>query len=81
MLHTPLTELTSKHLVKEAATFTRMAARANTREARRVLENLATRYRELAARRAALGCLDEDDPAAPMLAHTIERLTKNIGEG
>jgi hypothetical protein len=44
-----------------------------------VLENLAARYRELAARRAA--CLGDDDPAAPVLTHTIERLIKGIGEG
>jgi hypothetical protein len=44
-----------------------------------VLENLATRYRERAARHAA--CLGDDDPAAPVLTHTIERLIKGIGEG
>ena len=43
MLCTPLAELTSKHLVREAGAFTRMAAKAKTSEARHVLENLAAR--------------------------------------
>ena len=80
MLHTSLAKLTSKHFVREPAVFSRMVAKAKTPEAMRVLENLAARYRELAARRAALGCLDETDPAAPMLAHTIDRLTRSISE-
>jgi hypothetical protein len=81
MLHTSLTRLTSNQLVVEAAAFARMAARANTLEARQALERLAERYRELAARRAALACLGDEDPARPMLAHKIERLIQSIGEG
>ena len=81
MRGTSLVELASKHLAREAAAFTVMAAKAKTVEAKRALEGMAARYRELAARRAALGCLGDDDPAAPMLAHTIERLARSIGEG
>jgi hypothetical protein len=81
MLPTPLARCTSEQLVIEAAAFTAMAARANTLEAARALEILAERFRELAARRAALACLPDDDPAVPLLARTIERLIADIDEG
>jgi hypothetical protein len=81
MRRTPLAKCTSEQLVIEAAAFTAMAARANTLPAQRALETLAERFRDLAIRRAALACLPDDDPAAPVLARTIERLIADIGEG
>jgi len=75
-----LAKRTSEQLIVEAASFSSMAAKARTPEAKRALEKLACRYRDLAARRAALACLSHNDPAASMLAHTIERLIRNISQ-
>ncbi len=81
MKYTSLVKCTSRELLKEAATFTAMAARANTFEARQALESLAARYRELAARRAVLACLAPDDPATPVIAQSIERLIRDLSGG
>ncbi len=80
MVHRPMAECTAEQLVVEAAALCAMAVRANTLEAKRALEHLAARCRELAARRAVLACLEDDDPAVPMLADTIERLIKDLRE-
>jgi transcription elongation GreA/GreB family factor len=81
MADEPLEKRTSEQLIVEAATFSALAAKAKTREAKRALEALAERFRDLAVRRAALACLHRDDPAALLLAQTIERLIKHFNPG
>ena len=76
----PISARTSEQLIVEAAAFTAMAGKAKTHEARRTLETLAERYRDLAARRAALACLSYNDPAAPVLEQTIQRLIRSISQ-
>jgi len=58
-----------------------LARRAKTPEARAMLERLAARYRELAARRAAAACLPHDDPARTALGCMIDSLTSKIAAG
>ena len=48
-----LAALTAEQLVRQAAEMSALAGRAKAPEARAMLERLAARYRELAARRAA----------------------------
>ena len=73
-----LANRTSNQLLVESATFSAMAAKAHTREAQRALAQLSERYRELAARRAALACLAANDPAATMLQAKIQRLIREM---
>jgi hypothetical protein len=73
-----LAALTAEQLVRQAAEMSALARRAKTPEARAMLERLAARYRELAARRAAAACLPHDDPARTALGCMIESLTNKI---
>jgi hypothetical protein len=75
------TALTAEQLVKRAAEMCALARKAKTQEARVVLERLAARYRELAARRAAAACLPHDDPARTALTYMIRSLTNKIASG
>ena len=69
---------TAEQLVIQAAELMALARTASTPEVRRLLEVVAERYRELAARRAALACLAADDPARPALSRTIGLLARSI---
>ena len=70
--------LTAEQLVRQAAEMSALAGRAKAPEARAMLERLAARYRELAARRAAAACLSHDDPARLALTQMIQSLTSKI---
>ena len=73
-----LAKRTAEQLVIQAAELLAFARTASTLEVRRLLEVLAERYRELAARRAALACLADDDPARAALSRSIGLLARRI---
>jgi hypothetical protein len=74
----PLARRSAKQLLRQAAELMEMAKAARAPELKSMLESLAARYRELAARRAAVASLSADDPARDALAHSIERLARSI---
>ena len=73
-----LAKRTAEQLVIQAAELRAFARTASTPEVKRLLEAVAGRYRELAARRAALACLADDDPARAALSRTIGLLARSI---
>ncbi len=68
----------ARRLAGQAAEISALVWKTRDPDIQRALENLAGRYREVAARCAVLESLAVDDPARAMLAASVEVLTKRL---